>query len=150
MSQPVSLLLDDSRVLTVADPLIGLRVLVVEDEMLVSMLLEAYLKELGCEVTGVAAQLKHGISKAASLPIDAAVLDVNLGEELSWPVAKALRGRGVPIIFATGYELGRMPPELGDVPVLAKPYTKAQVARALRKALQHSHSDVPGCAAGSQ
>jgi len=115
-----------------------LRVLVVEDETVISMLLEECLYELGCEVTEVASQLKDAMVKALGLEIDAAVLDVNLGGELSYPVAQALRGRGVPIVFATGYGASGLPENLRDAPILAKPFRKAQLADALRRALEQS------------
>lgn len=118
------------------DPLSGLRVLVVEDETLVSMLLEDCLEDLGCQVAGVASDVGDGVAKASSLEIDAAVLDVNLGGQLSYPVAQALRLRGVPFVFVTGYGVAGLPEALRDVPVIAKPFTAVQVGQTLRTALR--------------
>jgi len=122
--------------LTVPDPLKGLCVLVVEDEALIAMLMEEQLKGLGCEVIGVASTLKEGMEKALRSEIDASVLDVNLNGEVSYPIAQALRARSVPIVFATGYGVGGLPENLSDAPVVVKPFRQAQVADALRKALE--------------
>ena len=113
--------------------LAGTRVLVVEDEALVSMLVEEYLDELGCEVVGVASRLEDALEKARALALDAAVLDVNLAGRLSYPVAELLRARGVPFVFATGYGLSGLPDELRGAPVLAKPFRQDQLAAALRQ-----------------
>lgn len=111
--------------------LAGTRVLVVEDEALVSMLVEAYLDELGCEVVGVAPRLEDALEKARTLALDAAVLDVNLAGRLSYPVAELLRSRGVPFVFATGYGMAGLPEALRGMPVLAKPFRQDQLAAAL-------------------
>lgn len=112
----------------------GLRVLVVEDESLVSMVIEDCLDVLGCKVVGTASRLEEALEKAASLAIDAALLDVNLAGRLSYPVAEVLRARGLPFIFATGYGTDGVPPDLRDAPVLAKPLALQQLAAALRAA----------------
>ena len=109
----------------------GLRVLVVEDEALISMLIEEYLEELGCEVVGMAARLEDAVEKACTLALDLAVLDVNLAGRLSYPVADALRARGVPVVFATGYGTEGLPVELHGAAVLSKPFQQVQLAEAL-------------------
>ena len=114
--------------------LAGLRVLVVEDEVLVSMLLEEYLHELGCEVVGVAADLDDALEKARSLKLDAAVVDVNLAGRASYAVGQELQRRGVRVVMATGYGAGGLPPEFHGVPVLSKPFHQDQLADALRVA----------------
>ncbi|HEY0206881.1 MAG TPA: response regulator [Acetobacteraceae bacterium] len=113
------------------DGLTGLRVLVVEDEALVSMLIEDFLEELGCEVVGVASRLEDAMENARTLELDAAVLDVNLAGHLSYPVAQALRARGVPVVFATGYGTEGLPVELQQFAVLSKPFRQEQLAKAL-------------------
>lgn len=109
----------------------GMRVLVVEDEALVSMMLEEFLDELGCDVVATAARLEDALVKAATLMLDVAVLDVNLAGVVSYPVAEALRARGVPFVFSTGYGAGGLPDAMRDAPVLSKPYRQEQLAEAL-------------------
>ena len=109
----------------------GLRVLVVEDEGVISMLIEEYLVQLGCEVVGTASRLDEALPKAASIEIDVAVLDVNLAGKLSYPVAQLLHQRDVPFLFATGYGELAVPEELKAAPVLSKPFRQEQLARAL-------------------
>ena len=110
----------------------GLRVLVVEDEMMVSMLIEDILGDLGCIVIGPAARLEDALILARDAEIDCAVLDVNLGSDTSFPVADVLRQRGVPVTFATGHR----DPGLRDVdrssPVLQKPFREGDLTRILR------------------
>lgn len=78
------------------------RILVVDDEPLISMLVEGWLKELGCEVVGPARSLQDGLNLADRAALDAAILDVNLAGESSLPLANALKQKGIPVAFATG------------------------------------------------
>jgi DNA-binding response OmpR family regulator len=78
------------------------RILVVDDEPLISMLVEDWLGELGCEVVGPARTVAHGLALADSAELDGAILDVNLAEGTCYPLANALKARGVPLAFATG------------------------------------------------
>jgi CheY-like chemotaxis protein len=105
-------------------------VLVVEDEMLVAMMLEEMLKDLGYRVIK-AARLAKAASLAATEPIAFAILDVNLAGMASYPVAEELRRRGIPFVFATGYAPGSLRAEFQDCPVLRKPYMARQVQQAL-------------------
>jgi CheY-like chemotaxis protein len=110
----------------------GLRVLVVEDEALVSLMLEDYLVELGCEVVATASRLEEALEKVASLSVlDLAVLDVNLAGQMSYPVAELLRSRGFPFLFATGYGTDGLPAGMQNVPVLSKPFGLERFAAAL-------------------
>ena len=113
------------------EPLKGLRVLVVEDEGMVSMMMEVYLEDLGCDVVGSAARLNDAMEKARTLQLDAAVLDVNLAGHLSYPVAEVLVARGVAVIFSTGYGASSLPADWRDFPVLFKPFKADQLAQAL-------------------
>src|SRR5690606_6133898 len=79
----------------------GLKVLVVEDEMMVSMLIEDMLGDLGCEVIGPASRLEEAIALANETELDCAVLDVNLGGQPIFPLADLLREKGAPFAFAT-------------------------------------------------
>ncbi len=110
----------------------GMRVFIVEDEALVSMMLEDFLDDIGCRVVAVSARLDDAIGKAKSIPMDVAVLDVNLAGEQSYPVADILRARSIPFVFATGYGITGVSAELQDTPVLVKPFGRMQLAEALR------------------
>ncbi|MCK8785127.1 response regulator [Roseomonas sp. NAR14] len=107
------------------------RVLVVEDEALVAMLVEDALLEVGCTIMGPATTVAEALKLIEKGLPDVAVLDLNLGGETSTPVADALAARGVPFIVATGYGAAGLPPGYKDVPVLAKPYDPAELTRAL-------------------
>jgi DNA-binding response OmpR family regulator len=78
------------------------RILVVDDEPLISMLMEDWLAELGCEVVGPASSVEQGLDIAGNAQLDAAILDVNLAGNNSYALANALKQRGVPFAFATG------------------------------------------------
>ncbi len=106
------------------DHLSGKRLLVVEDEAFVALMLEALLEGFGCDVVGVAGTLSRGLEYAGdeTLEIDGAVLDINLGGEKVFPVAERLVARGVPFIFCTGYGAEGVPGAFAGVPTVAKPY----------------------------
>lgn len=112
----------------------GRRVLVVEDEALVAMLVEDALLDAGCSVVGPAATVQEALSllEAGAAP-EAAVLDLNLAGETSTPVADALASLGVPFVVATGYGAAGLPPEHRDAPVLAKPYDPAELTATLAR-----------------
>jgi len=116
--------------------LAGRRILVVEDEMMIAMLVEDMLTELGCSVVGPAHALAEALALAQSEPgLDAALLDVNLAGQPVFPVADALREKGVPAIFSTGYgDAGLRDIDRGS-PVLQKPFRSGDLARALGEAL---------------
>ncbi|HEX5776598.1 MAG TPA: response regulator [Caulobacteraceae bacterium] len=110
----------------------GLKVLVVEDEMLVSMLVEDMLADLGCTVVGPAAELDEAMTLAQDADIDLALLDVNLGGKPIFPVADALKARGVPFAFASGYGEAGLSEDHRGAAVLQKPFREADLAKALR------------------
>lgn len=107
------------------------RVLVVEDEMMVAMLIEDMLTDLGFEVVGPAMRLESALKLADVEPIDGAVLDVNLGSEKSFPVAQLLRNRGIPFVFATGYGKIGVSDTFPDAVVLAKPFQTHDLLKVL-------------------
>lgn len=114
-----------------APDLTGLRVLVVEDEIMVSMLIEDMLTDLGCIVVGPAARLDEAIALTENEQIDCAVLDVNLGGQPIFPLADILRAKGAPFAFATGYgDAGLRDVDKGS-PVLQKPFRETDLARIL-------------------
>jgi len=111
------------------------RILVVEDESLVAMLLETILEDLGCDVVGPEGTVAAGADTARSADIDAALLDVNVAGELVFPVAEALKGRGIPFVFSTGYGEGGLPEQWRGHPTIQKPFTEVAVRDALLEAL---------------
>lgn len=111
--------------------LVGKRVLVVEDEMLVAMTLEDILIDLGLEVVGVAMHLQEALVLASRERLDVAVLDINLNGERSYPVAETLQARGIPFIFASGYGHADRDTAFSGAPTLAKPYLPDELAQAL-------------------
>jgi CheY-like chemotaxis protein len=119
-----------------ASTLVGRRILVVEDEMMIAMLVEDMLAELGCAVVGPAHALEAALNLARTEQgLDAALLDVNLGGQPVFAVADALREKGVPAIFSTGYgDAGLRDVDRGSQ-VLQKPFRAGDLARALSAAL---------------
>ena len=112
----------------------GCRVLVVEDEVLIGMVLEDILDMIGCTLTGSAASMDEAWRLTETHEFDVAVLDVNVGADLVFPLADAIRARGVPVIFATGSLPDSLPERFADCPVLEKPYVYAGVETALGRA----------------
>lgn len=112
----------------------GRRILVVEDESLVAMLLETILEDMGCEIVGPAATVAQGLTLAEG-ELDAALLDVNVAGQNVFPVAEALVARGVPFVFSTGYGEGGLPDAWRGRPTIQKPFTEDAVHAALREAL---------------
>jgi DNA-binding response OmpR family regulator len=110
------------------------RVLIVEDEAMIAMLVEDMLTVLGYEVAGIAYRLEDALGAARAADIDLAILDVNLSGEASFPVAEILRERGVPFIFATGYGTAGHKGDFGDALVLKKPFNVKGLAQALSSA----------------
>ncbi len=111
------------------------RVLIVEDEMIVAMLLEDMLADLGHEVVETAMRLPQAVQAARSADVELAILDVNLDGRASYAVADALDARNVPIIFASGYGAGGLEPAYRERPVLMKPFLSADLARAIAACL---------------
>jgi PAS domain S-box-containing protein len=108
----------------------GCRILVVEDEGLVALQLQAHLEDAGHSVIGPARSLAQGLRLAESEGIDAALVDISLGRDSSAPIADRLLARSVPFAFATGYADSAMLPEhLRAIPRLNKPYAVDEVRR---------------------
>jgi DNA-binding response OmpR family regulator len=111
-----------------AEPdLTGLRVLVVEDSLLVADLIGDALRDSGCDVVGPASRLMQGLALATVEQLDGALLDVNLGGERCFPIAAALRTRGIPFAFLTGYGDAALPSEYRNAPRLTKPFRIASL-----------------------
>jgi CheY-like chemotaxis protein len=113
----------------------GRRVLIVEDEMVVAMLLEDMLEELGCQVAATAARVPEALAAIEAIEIDAAILDVNLDGTRSYSVADALTARGIPLVFSTGYGVAAFEQKYRHHPILAKPFRIDDLADALEEAI---------------
>ena len=117
------------------EPLAGRRILIVEDEAMIALLIEDVLTDLGSTVVGPAARLDEALALARSAEVDLAALDLNLAGDPVYPVAEALAERGIPFVFMTGYgQLGIAEPWRGR-PSIAKPFRPSQLATFLREAL---------------
>lgn len=114
-------------------PLHGLRMMIVEDETMVAMMVEDLLETFGCEVVAVAGTVKQALEFVATenVTIDGAILDVNIGGEKVFPVADALAARGISFIFATGYGASGIDPGFEEHPVIAKPFRVAALNQIL-------------------
>lgn len=112
----------------------SLRVLVVEDEALVAMLVEDMLIDMGHQVVAVAHRLEAGMSAVERDGFDVAVLDVNLNDVKSFPIADALASRGVPFVFATGYGLAGIDARFVGTPTISKPFDERRLAAAIATA----------------
>ncbi|HSI42415.1 MAG TPA: response regulator [Xanthobacteraceae bacterium] len=115
----------------------GRRILILEDESLVSMMIEAMVEELGCEVLGNHGSIERALEfiDQRHADIDIAVLDVNVGGARSYDVAQALAGRGVPFIFSSGYDEGGIDTVWRNHPRLMKPFRLEELEAGLRQAL---------------
>ncbi|HEY7641407.1 MAG TPA: response regulator [Steroidobacteraceae bacterium] len=127
---------------TIAAPERALRVLIVEDESLVSLFLQGVLQDLGHSVCGVAPSLRTALAIAAGTPSDLAIVDIGLAGDGGDGIdaAIALRNRyGIPTLLMTGASFDDVGPRLQDaqpVGFLSKPYTESDVAKALQAALE--------------
>jgi CheY-like chemotaxis protein len=120
-----------SESVTSGDDLQGVRVLVVEDEAAISLLLEDMLLDFGCEVIGPAARLAAALDVVGRETIDLAILDVNVAGEPIYPVAEALAQQGVPFVFSTGYGSAGIKDVYRDRPVLQKPFAQHDLKQKL-------------------
>jgi CheY-like chemotaxis protein len=109
----------------------GLRILVVEDEAAISLLLEDMLLDFGCEVVGPAARLTAALDIAHRETLDLAILDVNVAGEPVYPVVEALEARKVPFVFSTGYGSAGIRDLYRDRPVLQKPFAQHDLRQKL-------------------
>ena len=108
------------------------RILIVEDEPLIAMMLEDFLDALDREVAGTADNCASALELIDQGGVHAAILDVNLrGGEQSWPIAERLSAHGIPFILATGGAGDTIAEQFRDRPVLSKPFTMDGVEKAL-------------------
>lgn len=120
------------------DSLDGLRILLVEDQLVIAMDAEMMLASKGASTVETAASPTEALNKLMHFQPDVAVLDVNLGTETSLAVAEELSRRSIPFIFATGYGDNIMIPQSFSVPTIRKPYDVNTLARTLNAALKRS------------
>ena len=109
--------------------------LVVEDELMIRMLLEGMLTDLGHTVAAEAGSIEEALSLAKAAEFDVAVLDVNLNNQPITPVAEVLMARGVPFVFASGYGQRGVPEAFRQSPTLQKPFQIEALAQAIDAAL---------------
>jgi PAS domain S-box-containing protein len=107
----------------------GRRVLLVEDEALVAMMIQDFLTESGHYVIGPISNAFDAMEAARTSGYDAAILDINLGDGMAYPVADILSARGVPFVFVTGYEADTIDNRFSGVPVLQKPIERHMLQR---------------------
>jgi DNA-binding response OmpR family regulator len=110
-------------------------ILIVEDEPLISMMLEDFLVSLGHNVAGVCETLDEALEAVDSRTFDLAILDVNLKGDNVWPVATRLRERGIPFVLASGGHVDPPPRDFAAAPMIDKPYTIDRISPAISEAL---------------
>lgn len=108
------------------------RILIVEDEMLVAMLVEDVVLDLGHEVVGPAMRLEDALRAVDEQDFDFAILDINLAGKQSFPVADRLTQRGTPFMFASGYGAAGLADPYRTAPILQKPFSSEQVETILK------------------
>jgi CheY-like chemotaxis protein len=109
----------------------GARVLIVEDEGVVALLIETMLEDFGCEIVASVANVERAAKVAGSADLDVAILDVNVAGQMVFPVADVLAKRGIPFVFSTGYGVAGLRSDFTDRPVLNKPYQLEDLRRVL-------------------
>jgi DNA-binding response OmpR family regulator len=112
-----------------------LRVLVVEDEYLIAQQEVDFLEESGCVIVGPVPGPERALRMVERERIDVALLNINLGGEMAFPVALELAGRHIPFAFVTGYSRSILPPQLAAYPLARKPFTRQSLLVALQEAL---------------
>jgi CheY-like chemotaxis protein len=111
---------------------VGRRILVVEDELMIRMLLDGMLEDIGYTMTAEAGAIEEAVALAKKGDFDAAILDVNLNGQPITPVVEALIERGLPFVFATGYGARGVPEAYRNNPTLQKPFQTEALEQALK------------------
>ncbi|MGL5839073.1 MAG: response regulator [Sphingorhabdus sp.] len=115
------------------DNIVGKRIFIVEDDFMIAALLREMIESNGAHVVDTARTLGDALSKCNDVMVDAAILDINLKGEMSYPVAECLALRGVPVVFVTGYAQLDIPPILSNAVVLNKPYVADEIVNAVSR-----------------
>lgn len=110
-------------------------ILIVEDEPLIAMMLEDFVLSLGHEVAATCETVSDALAAVDGAAFDMAILDVNLKGENVWPVAHALRDKGVPFVLASGGHVDPPPSDFDGVPMVDKPYTLDRIKPAIDAAV---------------
>ncbi len=118
------------------DDLTGRRILVVEDDILIAMLIEEILQDLGCVIVGPVATLDAALRLAGDEALDAAVLDVTIRGGQIYPAAERLLARGIPFILASGYGDWALPEAFRNMPRLTKPFTARDIEEKMKLLFQ--------------
>ena len=121
-------------------PLSGLRILIAEDELIILMMIEGMLSDLGCSSVVSAPSVDKALTLVDAQQFDIALLDMNLGGSDSGPVAEALERRGVPFVYCTGNRAGNSAKGDLDRPVLRKPFSAEELAAALSRLMRADYS----------
>jgi DNA-binding response OmpR family regulator len=111
------------------------RILILEDEPLIAMLLRDWMGDLGCEAVGPAHDVTDALMLIQRDTPDAAILDISLAAENCYPVADVLRARRVPYAFATGRAGSEIPPQHAGAPLILKPFVFKRVSEVITKIL---------------
>jgi len=115
------------------------RVLLVEDEAMVAMLVEDMLEDLGHELVKVASRLEDALAAAKDEAIDLAILDLNLAGVLTYPAADVLKQRGISFIFSTSYGSAGLKEAYTSRPTLQKPFDQQALGQAIKAAVAPNH-----------
>ena len=99
---------------------------------MLATMIEDMVRDLGCDVIK-AARVKKGLQLAATAGLAGAILDINVGGEMVFPIARLLKERGIPFVFSSGYGVGKLPPEFRGVPLLSKPFEEDELEPLLVK-----------------
>ena len=118
------------------EDLTGRRILVVEDDILIAMLIEEILQDLGCVIVGPVATLDAALRLAGDEALDAAVLDVTIRGGQIYPAAERLLARGIPFILASGYGDWALPEAFRNMPRLTKPFTARDIEEKMKLLFQ--------------
>ena len=111
----------------------GLRVLVVEDEVMIALLLEQMIEEIDCQVVGPVGRISKALEIASKETIDVALLDINVDGKEVYPVAEALTARSIPFAFVTGYGREGLRASYRGTPTLAKPFRRQELQKLFEK-----------------
>jgi CheY-like chemotaxis protein len=113
-------------------------ILVVEDEIMIRMLLEDMLGDLGYTIAGAVGRIEDAVKLARTGEFDMAILDVNLNGQTVSPVAEILEERGLPFVFATGYGERGLPERFMNRPTLQKPFQQENLGKILSLAFERA------------